>query len=132
MPRAVLAADTTQATPASPAGQPATPAEWQVRFDGGHQQRYLRDRSAVLSWILGLAPHAASPLFEVFAEGEPLRLADGSPGGRRFVLAEVIDLSRPGEADRLRKELAALVQAQAAAEPAGRRRPAHPREASDE
>jgi hypothetical protein len=37
-----------------------------------------------------------------------VRLADGSPGGRRFALAEVIDLARPGEADRLRRELAAL------------------------
>jgi hypothetical protein len=62
----------------------------------------------VLRCILGLAPHAASRRFEVFAEAEPVRLADGSSGGRRFVLAEVIDLSRPGEADRLRAELAAL------------------------
>jgi hypothetical protein len=34
-----------------------------------------------------------------------VRLADGSDGGRRYRLAEVIDLSRPGEADRLRREL---------------------------
>jgi hypothetical protein len=94
--------------PASQSGQSVRSGEWQVRFDGGHQQRYLPDRSAVLRCILGLAPHAASPRFEVFAEAEPLRLADGSPGGRRFVLAEVIDLSRPGEADRLGAELATL------------------------
>jgi hypothetical protein len=94
--------------PSPQAGQPVTSGEWQVRFDGGHQQRYLPDRGAVLRCILGLAPHAASPRFEVFAEAEPLRLADGSPGGRRFALAEVIDLSRPGEADRLREQLATL------------------------
>jgi hypothetical protein len=82
--------------------------EWQVRFDNGRQQRYLPDRGAVLRCILGLAPHAASPRFEVFAEAEPVRLADGSPGGRQFALAEVIDLSRPGEADRVRGELSAL------------------------
>jgi hypothetical protein len=82
--------------------------EWQVHFDGGHQQRYLANRGEVLRYVLAIAPHAASSRFEVFAEAEPVRLADGSPGGRRFALAEVIDLARPGEADRLRRELAAL------------------------
>jgi hypothetical protein len=48
----------------------------------------------------------------VLAEAEPVRLADGSPGGRRFALAEVIDLDRPGEADRLRAELEALAEGQ--------------------
>jgi hypothetical protein len=81
---------------------------WQVRFDGGHQQRYLADRAEVLRYVLAIAPQAASSRFEVFAEAEPVRLSDGSPGGRRFALAEVIDLARPGEADRLRRELAAL------------------------
>jgi hypothetical protein len=32
-------------------------------------------------------------------------LADGSPGGRRFDLVEVIDLGRDGEVGRLRAEL---------------------------
>ena len=72
--------------------------EWQVRFDGGHQQRYLPDRPAVLRYVLAVGPHAASPRFEVFAEAEPVRLADGSEAGRQFALVEVIDLSRPGEA----------------------------------
>jgi hypothetical protein len=79
--------------------------EWQLRFDGGRQQRYLPDRAAVLRYVLALGPHAASPRFEVFAEAGPVRLADGSDGGRQFTLVEVIDLSRPGEADRLRGEL---------------------------
>jgi hypothetical protein len=79
--------------------------EWQVRFDGGHQQRYLPDRAAVLRYVLGVGPHAASPRFEVFAEADPVRLADGSDGGRQFSLVEVIDLGRPGEAERLREEL---------------------------
>jgi hypothetical protein len=82
--------------------------EWQVRFDGGHQQRYLADRGAVLRYVLAVAPQAASRRFEVFAEAEPVRLADGTPGGRRFSLTEVIDLDRPGEADRLRAELDAI------------------------
>jgi hypothetical protein len=84
--------------------------EWQVRFDGGHQQRYLADRGAVLRYVLAVGPRAAGRRFEVFAEADPVRLADGTPGGRRFALAEVIDLDRPGEADRLRAELAALEQ----------------------
>jgi hypothetical protein len=93
--------------PFSAAGRPrvAPGGEWQVRFDGGHQQRYLPDRGAVLRYVLAVAPQAASRRFEVYAEAQPVRLADGSPGGRRFALAEVIDLDRAGEADRLRAEL---------------------------
>jgi hypothetical protein len=78
--------------------------QWQVLFDGGHQQRYLPDRAAVLRYILGVAAQAASPRFEVYESG-PVRLADGSDGGRRYRLVEVIDFSRPGETDRLREEL---------------------------
>ena len=79
---------------------------WQVRFDGGHQQRYLADRAAVLRYVLAIAPQAASTRFELYAEGEPVLMADGSAGGRQFALAEVIDFARPGEADRIRAELA--------------------------
>jgi hypothetical protein len=78
--------------------------QWQLLFDGGHQQRYLPDRAAVLRYVLGVAAQAASPRFEVYESG-PVRLADGSDGGRQFSLVEVIDLSRPGEAERLREEL---------------------------
>jgi hypothetical protein len=80
------------------------PGPWQVRFDDGHQQRYLPDRAAVLRYVLAIGPRAASPRFEVY-ESAPLRLADGSDGGRQFALVEVVDLSRPGEAERLRMEL---------------------------
>jgi hypothetical protein len=79
--------------------------QWQLRFDGGRQQRYLPDRAAVLRYVLAVGPHAASPRFEVFTEAGPVRLADGSDGGRRFTLVEVIDLGRPEEAARLRAEL---------------------------
>ena len=79
-------------------------SQWQVLFDGGHQQRYLPDRAAVLRYVLGVGAQAASPRFEVYESG-PVRLADGSDGGRRYRLVEVIDLSRPGEAERLREEL---------------------------
>jgi hypothetical protein len=41
----------------------------------------------------------------VFRESEPVTLSDGTPGGRRFLLAEVIDLSRSGETERLQAEL---------------------------
>ena len=90
-------------TPNPPAQQPR---EWQLSFDHGRQQRYLPDRASVLRYVLAVGPHAASPRFEVFAEAEPVRLADGSDGGRQFTLIEVIDLSRPGETERLRQELA--------------------------
>jgi hypothetical protein len=80
------------------------PDSFQVRFDDGHQQRYLDSRQAVLRYVLAVGPRAASPRFEVLA-AEPVLLADGSDGGRRFVPVEVIDLARPGEIDRLRAEL---------------------------
>jgi len=78
---------------------------WQVLFDGGRQQRYLPDRASVLRYVLAVGPYAASPRFEVLAETSRVRLADGSDGGRQFALVEVIDLARPGEIDRLRREL---------------------------
>jgi hypothetical protein len=81
---------------------------WQIRFDHGHQQRYLPDRQAVLRYVLAIAPRAASQRFEVFAERPPTPVASSQPAGRAFALVDVIDLSRPGEAERLRAELAAL------------------------
>ena len=81
---------------------------WQISFDHGHQQRYLPDRRAVLSYVLSVGPRAASPRFEVFTEREPAPRADGRPAGRTFSRADVIDLSRPGEVERLRAELAGL------------------------
>jgi hypothetical protein len=81
------------------------PGQWQVLFDGGHQQRYLPDRQAVLRYVLAVGPRAASPRFEVLTETGRVRLADGTDGGRQFALVEVIDLARPGELDRLRQEL---------------------------
>ena len=67
-------------------------------------QKDRADRTAVLRYVLGVAAQAASPQFEVYESG-PVRLADGSDGGRRYRLVEVIDLSRPGETERLREEL---------------------------
>jgi hypothetical protein len=83
------------------------PAQWQIRFDDGYQQRYLPDRQAVLRYVLAVGLKAASPRFEVFRESAPVRLGDGSPGGRAFSLVEIIDLARPGEIERLRAELSA-------------------------
>jgi len=84
------------------------PGPWQLCFDDGHQQRYLPDRQAVLRYVLAIGPKAASKRFEVYRESEGPRLADGQPGGRMFALAEVIDLSRPGETQRLQTELSHL------------------------
>lgn len=78
---------------------------FQLRFDGGRQQRYLPDRRTVLRYVLEIGPRAADPRFEVWAEGAPVRLADGSPGGRSFALAEVIDVTAPGSYERLRAEV---------------------------
>lgn len=81
--------------------------QWQIRFDDGHQQRYLPDRQAVLRYVLGVGLRAASPRFEVYTESAPVVLTDGTPGGLVFSLVEVIDLARPGEIERLRRELGA-------------------------
>jgi hypothetical protein len=81
-------------------------SQWQIRFDDGHQQRYLPDRQAVLRYVLGVGLGAASPRFEVYTESAPVVLSDGTPGGLVFSLVEVIDLARPGEIERLRAELA--------------------------
>lgn len=97
-------------------------ANWQVRFDDGHQQRYLPDRAAALEYVLAIAPHAASPRFELFADNGQVLLADGTPAGRRFVLAQIIDLAQPGEAERLRAELAALTASHL---------PTHPEDSDD-
>jgi len=81
-------------------------SQWQIRFDDGHQQRYLPDRQAVLRYVLGVGLRAASPRFEVYTESAPVVLRDGTPGGLVFSLVEVIDLAQPGEIERLRAELA--------------------------
>ena len=80
--------------------------QWQIRFDDGHQQRYLPDRQAVLRYVLAVGPRAGTPRFEVFCETDPVVRGDGTPGGRVFSLVEIIDLARPGEVERLRTELA--------------------------
>jgi hypothetical protein len=96
--------------PGEPRGvaPPGQHRQWQISFDNGHQQRYLPDRHAVLTYVLAIGPKAASQRFEVFTEAPPIRLADGSPGGRAFSLVEVIDLGHPGEMERLRAELREL------------------------
>jgi hypothetical protein len=80
---------------------------WQIRFDGGHQQRYLPDRVAVLQYVLAIGPRSPHSRFEVYAAREAAPLPNGSPGGRCYALAEVIDLATPGERDRIAAELAA-------------------------
>src|SRR5216683_1503101 len=94
--------------------------QWQISFDHGHQQRYLPDRRAVLSYVLSIGPRAASPRFEVFAAREPAPRSDGRPAGRTFSRVDVIDLSRPGEVERLRAELTELDGPAGPAGPASR------------
>ena len=86
---------------------------YQLRFDGGRQQRYLPDQASVLRAVLSIGPRAADPRFEVWVEAEPVRLADGSSGGRRFELYGVLDVSRPGEYERIRSELTDVAERQA-------------------
>jgi hypothetical protein len=100
------------------------PAPWQLCFDDGHQQRYLPDRQAVLRYVLAIGPKAASKRFEVYRESQAPPLADGQPGGRTYALAEVIDLSRPGEPDRLQAELSRLADEETEGAPAPPESPA--------
>ena len=82
----------------------------QLRFDAGHQQRYFSDRRSLLECVLWVSSQSPHPRFEIWREGTPVRLADGRVAGKRYELAEVLDLSEPG----LRERLAAEVQALAA------------------
>jgi hypothetical protein len=82
--------------------------QWQLRFDGGRQQRYLPDRRSVLRYVLAIGGQAQVPVFEIWGEDEPVRLADGRAAGRRFVRVEVIDLRVEGAGERVRAELARL------------------------
>jgi hypothetical protein len=84
------------------------PPQWQIRFDGGHQQRYLPDRQSVLRYVLSIGARPGGKRFDVYSESAPVLLADGSPGGRAFSLVETIDLAQPGVEERLRAELSAL------------------------
>jgi hypothetical protein len=80
----------------------------QLRFDAGHQQRYFADRRSLLECVLWVSRQSPHPRFEVWREGAPVRLADGRPAGKRYELAEVLDLSEPGQRERIAAELQAL------------------------
>lgn len=81
---------------------------FQLRFDGGHQQRYFAERRALLECVLRVSTQSPDPRFEIWTEGSPVLLADGREAGKRFELAEVLDLSEAGERERLVAELEAL------------------------
>ena len=55
--------------------------ELQLRFDEGHQQRYFVDRRALLECVVRVASQSPHPRFEIWGEGEPMRLADGRSAG---------------------------------------------------
>lgn len=82
--------------------------QWQVRFDGGRQQRYLPSRADVIACVLRISAHSQDPTFEVFSEAQPVRLADGTHAGRRFQLVEVIDMREPDKRGALQRELGEL------------------------
>ncbi|MPZ87106.1 MAG: hypothetical protein GEU81_03335 [Nitriliruptorales bacterium] len=75
------------APPAAPTGR-----QWQLRFDGGRQQRYFPDRGALLRFVQQVSRQSPHPRYEVWAEGEPVRLADGRDGGKRFEFVEALDI----------------------------------------
>jgi hypothetical protein len=82
--------------------------ELQLRFDDGHQQRYFSDRRALLECVLRVAAQSPYPRFEVWGEGKPVLMGDGSVAGKRFELVEVLDLREDGVGERLARELAVL------------------------
>lgn len=85
-----------------------TAVQFQLRFDGGHQQRYFSERRGLLECVLRVTGQSPDPRFEVWREGAPVRLADGREAGKRYELAEVLDLSESGTRERLIEELESL------------------------
>ena len=83
------------------AGPPRRPCPLGIAAEGLERFAH-RDAGQVALILLRLIVLAR---FEVLTETGRVRLADGTDGGRQFALVEVIDLARPGEADRLRREL---------------------------
>jgi hypothetical protein len=69
---------------------------YQLRFDGGHQQRYFADRASLLGCVLRVSKHSPYPRFEVWRQGPPVRLKDGRVAGARYELVEVLD-ARDGD-----------------------------------
>jgi len=82
-----------------------TAGELQLRFDGGHQQRYFSERRGLVECILRVSAQSPDPRFEVWRQGEPVLLADGREAGKRFELDEVLDLSDENVKKRLLAEL---------------------------
>ncbi len=78
---------------------------WQLRFDGGHQQRYFETRAALAECVLRVARQSRDRRFEVWAEAETTAPLDRSGGGRTFQLFEVLELEDSQTAARLRSEL---------------------------
>lgn len=83
-------------------------SQFQLRFDAGHQQRYFPDRRSLLECVLWVSRQSPHPRFEIWREGAPVRLADGRVAGKRYELAEVLDLSEQGLRERLAAEVRAL------------------------
>lgn len=76
---------------------------WQLRFDGGHQQRYFETRRALAECVLRVSRQSPDRRFEVWTEATAP--AEGSGMGRTFELLEVLDLNDPQTAAQLQAEL---------------------------
>ncbi len=81
---------------------------FQLRFDGGHQQRYFSERRGLLECVLRVSTQSPDPHFEVWKEGAAVLLADGREAGKRYELDEVLDLSQEGTRERVVAELEVL------------------------
>jgi len=82
----------------------------QLRFDGGHQQRYFSDRRDLLACVLWVSQQSPDTRFEVWGEGEPVLLTDGREAGKRFELQEILDLAEEGLREQLLAEVTDLNQ----------------------
>jgi hypothetical protein len=82
--------------------------QFQLRFDGGHQQRYFSERRGLLECVLRVSTQSPDPRFEVWKEGTAVLLADGREAGKRYELDEVLDLSQEGTRERVVAELEVL------------------------
>lgn len=81
---------------------------YQLKFDGGHQQRYFADRGSLLACVLRVSKQTPYPQFEIWQEAPPATLTGGRPAGRRYELVEVLDARDGDLRRRILDELHAL------------------------
>ena len=102
------------------------PQAFQLRFDGGHQQRYFADRASLLGCVLRVSKHSPFPTFEIWHQGPPVRLKDGRTAGTRYQLVEVLD-TRDGDLRRRILDELHTLDGQPTPPPHPTPSPSHPR-----